>query len=488
MGEAQRQAERFELRDQIGAGSMGRVYRVFDRLRGGEVALKALRAIGPTALYRFKREFRELCDLCHPNLVAFHELYVVEGEWMFTMELVEGMPFRAWVDRSEARLRDALIQLADGLTALHAAGKIHRDVKPSNVLVAADGRVVILDFGLVRDPEGTDVTHEGRAIGTPAYMSPEQAADLPLTPATDWYSVGVMLYEALTARKPYVGSSGEVLLDKQRFDPPPPSATDPDVAADLDVLAMALLARDPAMRPRGEEVLARLGAAPSPWTRRIVDRASPRDLTQTRATELAQLRDALDASRDHPVILMLRGKRGAGRSTLLDTFADQLGSDATTFQVRVGRREDVPFRGLDQLVDCLTRYLIAADPEVAAELLPRDLDGLAQMFPTMQRLRAARLPEIAPAGDPKQLARRAFGAVAEMLTGIARRGPLAVLLDDAHWGEIAGAQTTVAMMSRPDAPRMLFVASYDTEHAAAVPITMLEAWTGDLRRIDLSER
>src|SRR5262245_12748361 len=164
------------MRGAIGAGSMGSVYRVLDRLRGNEVAMKTLKAFGPNALYRFKREFRELCDLLHPNLIALHELYSVGEEWMFTMELLEGaVAFREWVRADPARLRPALIQLADGLTALHAAGKVHRDVKPSNVMVTPDGRVVILDFGLISDLTQADATHEGMAIGTPGYMSPEQA-------------------------------------------------------------------------------------------------------------------------------------------------------------------------------------------------------------------------------------------------------------------------------------------------------------------------
>jgi serine/threonine protein kinase len=212
-------AERFEMRGELGVGATGAVYRVLDRRRGEEVALKTLRRVSGSDLYRFKREFRSLTGIHHPNLATLHELYVVGNEWMFTMELVVGERFDQYVrpggELDEARLRDALRQLADGLCALHAAGKIHRDLKPSNVLVDRQGRCVILDFGLVVPTENADRTHEGGSVGTIAYMSPEQAADLPLTDATDWYAVGVMLHEALVGVRPIRGSPQDIFLRKQ---------------------------------------------------------------------------------------------------------------------------------------------------------------------------------------------------------------------------------------------------------------------------------
>src|SRR5262245_28909378 len=159
---------RFEVRGTLGAGGAGVVYRAFDHQLQREVALKLLRQASGRDLYRFKKEFRSLADIVHPNLVALHELHAADGDWYFTMELVEGVSFIDWVRppvasgatvRSRAdilaaaldvgRLASALVQLADALVALHRAGKLHRDLKPPNVLVTSTGRLALLDFGLV---------------------------------------------------------------------------------------------------------------------------------------------------------------------------------------------------------------------------------------------------------------------------------------------------------------------------------------------------
>ena len=141
----------------LGAGGMGVVYEVHDRVRDEVVALKTLRRTGAADLYRLKREFRSLADVAHPNLVCLYELFVEDERCFFTMELVNGVSFVDYVRGPDGatvstdRLRRALRQLVDGVSALHRRGKLHRDIKPSNVLVTPEGRVVILDFGLIAE-------------------------------------------------------------------------------------------------------------------------------------------------------------------------------------------------------------------------------------------------------------------------------------------------------------------------------------------------
>src|SRR5262245_5357718 len=181
---------RFEVRGTLGAGGAGVVYRAFDRQLQREVALKLLRQASGRDLYRFKKEFRALADIVHPNLVTLHELHSTGGDWYFTMALVEGVSFvdlgrptatpgpsRSRQDIlatpvDEVRLRGALVQLVDALIALHKAGKLHRDLKPSNVLVTQQGRVALLDFGLVTNM--AEDNPERLAVGTPVYISQEQ--------------------------------------------------------------------------------------------------------------------------------------------------------------------------------------------------------------------------------------------------------------------------------------------------------------------------
>ena len=256
----------------LGAGGMGVVYEVHDSVRDEVVALKTLLRTSAADLYRLKREFRSLADVAHPNLVCLYELFVEDERCFFTMELVRGVSFvdyargRDRARRSDDRLVHALRQLVDGVSALHRHGKLHRDIKPSNVLVTPEGRVVILDFGLIAEllpQHAGDVSYVSG--GTPAYMSPEEGSGATPSEASDWYGVGVTLYEALTGRIPFAGPSLDVLLRKRADDPPAPAQVVPDVPADLSAICMGLLRRDPEQRLSGPEALRGLarGTAPS---------------------------------------------------------------------------------------------------------------------------------------------------------------------------------------------------------------------------------
>ncbi len=150
-------ADRFTIVRQVGQGGMGIVYEAIDRQRGQRVALKKLRWLQPLNLYRFKREFRSLAEVVHPNLVLLYELIAQSEDWYYTMEFVDGAHFvaahRAACDGAcdERRLRRCLWQLVEGVAALHRCGKLHRDLKPQNVLVTDEDRVVVLDFGLIAE-------------------------------------------------------------------------------------------------------------------------------------------------------------------------------------------------------------------------------------------------------------------------------------------------------------------------------------------------
>jgi ABC-type cobalamin/Fe3+-siderophores transport system ATPase subunit len=484
--------DRFEFRGELGAGGMGKVFRVLDRVRGEEVALKTLGNASGRELFRFKREFRALADLVHPNLISLFELFTVESEWMFTMELIEGTGLRTWVRPNKVldvdRLRDAFRQIADGLCALHAARKVHRDLKPSNVMVQPDGRVVILDFGLVSDVDLRDRTHVDSAIGTPQYMSPEQADDRPLTAASDWYAVGTMLYELLAGRRPFDGPPPAVLAAKRDRDPPPVSVIAPDTPPDLAALCTALMARDPAARPDDLAVLAALGATPSPWTLRIMERVAKVEMVG-RDRELAALREALAASRDHITCALVLGPCGSGKSTLLHAFCDELraGGDAVVLEGRADLRESVPYRALDHHLDALASYLAGLPRAEADALIPPGIALVTRMFPALRRVKAAQIP-IMPGELPEredELHRRAFVTIQEMFRRVAAARPMVATIDDAQWATEPGARLITDFLQGERAPRLLMLFSHRTEDTATPVLEALSRWTGDLRRIQL---
>jgi serine/threonine protein kinase len=399
---------RFELRRRLGAGAFGVVYEAFDRERNSLVALKTLRRTSDEALYRLKQEFRSLADIAHPNLAALYELFSDGRQWFFTMELVDGKTFHDYVldeggppvpsshpearDSARdtatlampvdarppalapppasglrkgrfhlARLRSSLRQAAVGIHALHRAGKLHRDIKSSNVLVTRSDRVVLLDFGLVTElglPEGTDETLE--VAGTPTYMSPEQGTGGPISASSDWYSLGVMLYEALTGRPPFGGSTAAMMRDKQLREPRPPRDFVSGVPEDLERLCCALLHRDPKERPDGEEILRRLGGEAGDWALSQPIAATRKSPFVGRTREFARLREAFhEAETGRAVAVAVHGASGMGKTVLVRHFLDELHSDERVV-ILAGRcfeREAVPYKALDSLMDGLSRHL-----------------------------------------------------------------------------------------------------------------------------------
>jgi serine/threonine protein kinase len=490
----------YDLHGELGRGGMGVVYRAFDRRRGRPVALKTMQGLDPEALARFKQEFRSLAGLSHPNLVTLHELVGEGPVWFFTMELVEGVSLLEYVRGTpgvrapstrptqpvpgetrvtvadaprpldagqEVRLRDCLRQLAGALHFLHRAGRLHRDVKPGNVLVTPQGRVVLLDFGLATELDRSGRHQSVHLLGTVPYMAPEQAACEAVTPATDWYAVGVLLYEALTGCLPFEGNARQVLRDKQERDPTPPETLTAGLPPDLAGLCRELLRRPPEGRPTGEEILHRLGAPaegeapPPPAEARLVGR-------EVHLTELASAFAAVKAGQAATVFV--RGRSGAGKTALLECFLDGLRQrgEAVVLAGRCYEQESVPYKALDSLVDSLDRYLAGLPRAEAAALLPRDLAALARVFPVLGRLPAParRGPE---SGDPQEVRRRGLAALRELLARLGDRRPLVLAIDDLQWGDVDSALVLADLLRPPDPPVLLLLASYRAEDADASP-------------------
>ncbi len=475
----------------LGAGAFGVVYEAFDRREQSPVALKVLRFAEADALYRFKKGFRSLADIRHPNLVSFYELLAEDGLWLFSMELVPGVDFveaargapaaaarsasaRVVVPHPSAidfdRIRRLVLQLARGLHALHCHGKVHRDIKPPNVLVTGEERTVLLDFGLVTELQRIGIPEaEPQTVGTPAYMSPEQALALPGSAASDWYSVGVMLYQALTGELPFQGTTLEILTDKQTQTPPPLAGT-PD---DLEEICFGLLDPDPESRLQGGEVLRRLEGR----TLRTSTLAAPPVAAEVevpfvgREQVLAELDAALADSRRGAVTVYLRGASGMGKTALIERFISNLVETDDRTVILAGRcylQESVPYKALDSLIDALSRYLASLPRQQVEALMPAEVAPLARLFPVLLRLpavAAAKAEEL----DPHQLRRRAFAGLRELLGRLAARRTLVLVIDDLHWGDLDSFQLLDEILKPPDPPRFLLIGAYRREDAPASP-------------------
>ncbi len=504
---------RFRIVRRLGAGGMGEVYEAHDRQRDLRVALKTIRQVTAASLLRFKSEFRAIHELEHPNLVRLGELLEEEGSWFFTMELVDGVDLLRYVgdtaprdlpestisgrtteiaDRpgpgarfddppegphqipaapiappfDERKLRSAMAQLARGVHTLHEAGKLHRDIKPSNILVTRGERLVLLDFGLVSGAGADLDLTAAQAIGTAAYMAPEQAEARELTPATDWYSVGVVLYEALTGRLPFSGPATTALLEKRERPPIAPSSIVADLPRDLDELCTALLHPDWRARPRAEEILRRLDvAAPALPSVESSPQTSQQPPFIGRDRELELLRDAhAESGRGAASIVFVEGESGIGKTELVRRFVRKLSERHPEVVVLEGRcyeRESVPYKALDGTIDALSRYLSRLPRESAAALMPVRANLLHRLFPVLYRV-----PAIAQAPlmdterlDPQEVRRRMFEALRDLFIGLLMRNPLVLVIDDFHWADADSLTLLREILCPPDAPELFLLAT-----------------------------
>ncbi|MBT3217864.1 MAG: protein kinase [Proteobacteria bacterium] len=531
--------KRYAIRHRIGGGATGIVYEAYDRKRDAIVALKTLRSQAARHIYRLKKEFRSLADLHHPNLVTLYELEGSDDGWFIVMELVDGVNFfnhvrggqrslqsgdswslvtDTWLsdvtditeDAPEPpppgaakfcpdmdRLRATTVQLLRGVAELHRVGKLHRDLKPSNVLITKDERVILVDFGLIyeTDRNESEQSRIDNIVGTAAFMSPEQALGRSPTAASDMYSVGTMLYLGLLGILPFAGSPVQIILERQRRDPPAPTSLIEGIPEDLNQLVVKLLSRNPDERPTAREALVQLGEEP-----KQADEAPDEPIVggEGREAQRQVLEDAwVLARRGRAVVVNLKGKSGVGKTALVRTFIKDVRrrERAWALEGRCFERESVPYKVFDALIDGVRRRLRLMSHEERQELLPKDMFAMSRLFPVFEEflpeeagstdeIRGRRATEVdskhrfpvlesrptEPAGpgvngeiDPVELRQRAFQASADFLANICRKQPIIFFLDDVQWGDLDSARLLSAWLQRLQRHSILVIVSYRSE-------------------------
>jgi eukaryotic-like serine/threonine-protein kinase len=445
---------RLRVIDVVGVGSIGVVYRADDRRLGRKVALKTLRGFDADRIYQLKREFRTLARLSHPNLVQLYELGAIGDLWFLIMELVDGVEFTEWLRSkpNRPRLLHVFGELLEALRVLHAAGLIHRDVKPANVMIGRDDHVVLLDFGLAAPIRSATTM----AAGTLDYVAPEQLWGESPGPSADWHSFGVMLFEALTGSLPF--TPAEKLKGARHLAVPRPRSLVPDLSPALDEVVTGLLNPDPACRPGPAELMRALQRPAS-----LVRDAPPVPHVPFvgRQEPLEQLHRLLDdVTSGQTRVVHLHGPSGIGKSALARHFLEHVRrqSDAIVLEGACHPQEAVPFRALDALIDNLARHLLGLPEQEVVRLSPRHASAVVRLFPVLGRVPGVRRWLHSPLQlSPPEIRRRGAEGLRDVIAKLADEHPLVLWIDDIQWGDRDSGPLIRAFLAPPDAPRVLLI-------------------------------
>ena len=429
---------RYRVLSVLGAGSVGVVYRVADEPRDGAVvALKILKVLEslPDAVEGFRREFRTLTQLRHPNLVSVYDYGVTKaGDLYFTMEYAEGRSLRQVVrEAGIGRLVPLMVQICRALAYIHSRGVLHGDLKPSNVLVVA-GQVKLLDFGLSLEQRvALPRRHEA---GTPGYTAPEVRLGQVVDLRADLYSLGAMWYELLTGELPLAADEEHILLERLER----ALVAQGEVSVEVGPVVARLLAYSAEDRyVSANAVIAAVNeAAGTDYALETRETAASYALQGRfvgRRAELEALRRAWQEAQsgDWPV-LMVSGERGVGKTRLLQEFAVRLALVGA--RVAVGRCTEAgggPYHPWREVLSVLVRYVEEGDPATARRLGP----VLATVLPELRSRRY--LVDAAPLAELRASAAQARlnDAIAQTLRAAAALRPTLLVIEDVHWADEA---------------------------------------------------
>ncbi|MGH9309750.1 MAG: serine/threonine-protein kinase PknK, partial [Vicinamibacterales bacterium] len=477
----------YHVLSQLGAGGMGEVYRAQDPRLSREVALKVIRrvlSVGPDAkddaLDRLLREAILASALNHPNIVTIYETGVVDDDRYIAMELIEGTTLRQAAAQGlpVGRVIGIARQVSEALAVAHAAQIIHRDIKPDNVMVRPDGYAKLLDFGLAKaQPETITIgastptgpmTESGLILGTIGYMAPEQARGEMVSQEADVFALGVMLYELVTGRHPFMAPSQLGTLHALMWETPePPSFVNSELPRAIDQLIVEMLHKDPRLRPGASEVMYRLNLAhdstiavalsavtvsqPRPGaTREIVGRDLELDALQHEYER---------AQRGQGRLVVVSAEAGMGKTILVDAFVKQLEHQQEPVRVGRGRCSErlagseayLPvLEALDSLqkseqLGSIARLMRALAPSWYAQVMP----------PSDNDSSAARLAAETASGSQERLKRE----IAALFEELGRMQPVVLCFDDMHWADPSTTDLIAYLARRIDTTRLMIIAT-----------------------------
>jgi predicted ATPase len=466
----------YELLGLLGRGGMGMVYKARQQSLDRLVAVKFLPEAcsrDPLWMARFRREARTASGLNHPHICTIYDTGECEGRPYLSMELIAGTTLEPLVERQLAVTELARLfgQAARALAAAHAAGVVHRDIKPANIMVREDGIVKVLDFGLARqldlgkgsNSEPANSTDLGSRVGTPMYMSPEQARGQSLHSATDIFSLGLVLYELATGQHPFrtdseIGVLYAIATEVQK----PPSEVNPGVGL-LDDLIERMLAKEPSLRPSALEVERSLSQLTAPGAGG--PGAQPAGLasrpTVGRHQELAALsRGFEEASAGSGLLMCVTGEAGLGKTTLVESFLGDLTSHGRTLCLARGRCSErlagaeayLPF------LEALDSLLQGEGSASAAKLMKLLAPTWYLQLTPVATDDASLVDVLAEAKSATQERRKREAGV--FLCELSRQCPVVIFLDDIHWADPSSVDLLSYLGMRCSAWRVLLVLTY----------------------------
>ncbi|HLH19084.1 MAG TPA: BREX system ATP-binding domain-containing protein [Bryobacteraceae bacterium] len=494
-------AGRYQIQGRLGEGGQKHVLLARDLRLDREVVLSVLKPGGdPASQQRLIREARALAALGdHPNIVTVFDIGEEAGCPYLVCQYVQGGSVADLLRASPAGLpAERVLAIAIGvchaLAYAHAAGIVHRDIKPANIWLTQDGSVKLGDFGLALRLNSAEVTMSRMLVGTATYISPEQATGDPAGPASDLYSLGVVLYELLTGRPPFISDNlVGVLWQHANAQPVAPSWHNPGIPPPLESLVLQLLAKNPAERPSSAAALAETLTGIAGGTRAPEPRAVPpatplsRMASGTfvgREAELEQVRTALhDALAGQSRLVFLVGEPGSGKTHTSEqaaTYAQFRGFLVITGQCYEGEGAP-PFWPWVRILQGCLRHTPASALSAG---LGSGAAALAEILPEIRQA-VAPLPPLAPL-EPAQARFRLFESVTTFLRNTARSQPLLVILDDLHWADAPSLLLLVFLARELRSERILLLGTFrDLDLGRRHPLSQA---LGDLARLQLGQK